>query len=55
MLGRYEDSIYEMLSGESVIPGKVAGRLDVDYKIAGDMLMHLALTRKDAYVLEGGV
>ena len=44
-----------MLSGESVIPRKVAGKLDVNYRIAGDMLMHLALTRKDAYVLEGGV
>ena len=47
MPSRYEDRIYEILSSEPVTPGEVARRLGVNYKAAGDVLMHLALTRKD--------
>ena len=47
MSSRYEGSIYEVLSDESVTLGKVARKLDVNYKITRDILMHPALTRKD--------
>ena len=47
MPSRYEDKIYEMLSDEPVTPNEVAKKLGVNFKTAKDVLMHLAVTRKD--------
>jgi len=59
---RCEETIYSMLSDESVTPNEIAKRLGVTHKTAKDALMHLAVTRKgcalqelweDTRVLEG--
>ena len=40
---RYENSIYEVLSDESIIPGKVARRLDVTAGLLGDVFIALGI------------
>jgi predicted ArsR family transcriptional regulator len=51
---RYEDRIYEMLSDEPVTPNEVAKKLGVNFKTAKDVLMHLAVTRKDVHYKASG-
>ena len=47
MLSRYEGGIYEVLSDEPVTLGEVVKVLGVNYRTARDVLMHLALMRRD--------
>jgi len=43
-----------MLSDEPVTPNEVAKKLGINYKTAKDVLMHLALTRKDVRYKSSG-
>ena len=54
MGGKFEESIYQMLSREPVTPNEVAKKLDISHKTALRALMHLALTREDVHYKNSG-
>jgi len=54
MGGKFEESIYQMLSREPVTPNEVAKKLEISHKTALRALMHLALTREDVYYKNSG-
>jgi ribosomal protein S25 len=43
-----------MLSDEPVTPNEVAKKLGVNFKTAKDVLMHLAVTKKDVHYKASG-
>lgn len=43
MGGKFEESIYQMLSREPVTPNEVAKKLEISHKTALRALMHIAL------------
>ena len=54
MPSKYTEVVYSMLSDEPVTPNEVAKKLGINYKTAKDVLMHLALTRKDVRYKSSG-
>ena len=54
MPGKYEKTIYQMLSDEPVTPNEVAIKLSIAHKTALKALMHLALTENDVRYKNSG-
>ncbi|MEM2711394.1 MAG: hypothetical protein QXY46_05940 [Candidatus Bathyarchaeia archaeon] len=54
MPSRYEKAVYDMLSDEPVTSNEAAKKLGVNYHTAKNVLMHLAVTRKDVRYKSSG-
>ena len=54
MGGKFDESIYKMLSREPVTPNEVAKKLEISHKTALRALMHLALTKEGVYYKNSG-
>ena len=54
MHGKFEDSIYNLLSREPVTPNEVAKMLKVSHKTALTSLMQLALTKEEVHYKSSG-
>ena len=54
MPGKYERTIYQILSGEPVTANEVAIKLGISHKTALKALMHLALTETDVKYKNSG-
>ena len=54
MGGKFEESIYQILSRAPVTPNEVAKKLEISHKTALRALMHLALTKEDVFYKNSG-